>query len=239
MTRFRVRIAICFALHEPVRIPESPRMLVFESPMYSVHNEYEFRLDPSLYYWVRISRADPYRCNTQPYTQKKGRLRYREREIESRPPTYTTRTRIHLPVYTCTLIHTYTFIYELTHTCTPTHKTHAHTHVYTITHSHLNTYVNKYTQLNTPPPHTHTSNTSMHINKRTHPHIIYTERGCEGDTHDKGRDQPRVMVEAAEEVNGSKRLPGMSWRSGGARVCRRSWWPAGEKKEGGLGWGRL
>jgi len=58
MTRFWIRIVVCSSLHEAIQIFGSSHRSVFESPVYRVHNEHEFKspvTDPDLTKRVRIA----------------------------------------------------------------------------------------------------------------------------------------------------------------------------------------
>jgi len=105
MTRFWKRIAVWFLLYEPVLIYRSSHESVFESPVYRVYNG---RICISRYR-VRIVRASPKRCNTQPNIQINinihltHSLAHWHMRVHSRSHTHAS---IHIP----TPIHTYIYI---------------------------------------------------------------------------------------------------------------------------------
>jgi len=126
MTWFWIRIVIWSSLHEPIQIPRSFRVSVFELPVYRVHNGHKFESSvtgPDLSKWVCN------RCNTHPNKW--------------------THTNIHLYTYTPihTIIHTIIHIYTL--------YIHSHTPPCTHTHPRKYTHLNSNTQAHHSHKHTH------------------------------------------------------------------------------------
>ena len=128
MTRFRNRIAVWSPLHEPVRISELSHGLVFESPVYRVHNKHESKSDldsllPVLIMeWVRVLQLK--HTLTHKYTRTVTCAR-RYTSIHTYIQIYTYMTHACTPnIHLHSRINTQnTYNFKLTHT-----KTHMHTH---------------------------------------------------------------------------------------------------------------
>jgi len=150
---------LLFTTREPVRISGSFHWLVFESPVYQVHNGHK----------------------SEPLVNESG-SHERDRNRYSTQPNTWTLTNTNIQTYWCTSVHIYTtlYIYTLIHMYVHTYTSiHIHTPIYIhihYIHIHLNTHSNHNAHMQSTT-HTHTC---AHTNTHTHTHLMKIICVCNG-----------------------------------------------------------